>query len=459
MKKYFLVIAMALISGFSFGQQGIEFNHGTWKEVLAQAKQEDKLVFVDVYTSWCGPCKKMAAEVFPLKEVGDVFNPAFVNYKIDAEKGEGIQIAKQFGIKSYPTYLFVNGDGVLVYRSEGYNTAKFFLNEAAIAIKEKHDPKPLATWENEYRSGKRNKDFLIGYLKKRAIVKAPNGNLLEEVFPLLTPEELSNKDFLSMVFSFDPNMTFVPGGKFYNYVIGHNKEIDRITGKRDGYSLDLMDSGIMQYFNSDIIKNNKEKMLPVMLKAKKQLMNLQKKDEVDMNLKGLVMNYYKGTKNAKKLVPAAVDYVNSLMNLDIKRKIADDQKEYQKTREPFVSGKEDSTKMDNWASMQRVLANQKMLEVSYKFRDAAQAIYANVEDQKVLNQALTWIKMAEAYFPHFSNEAVYAGLLLKCGRKQDAVDMMRKASDDLFIKGKDKQKLLLGNVAKIQNGEPPQQLW
>ena len=52
-----------LCAGAVFAQ-GIEFSHGTWKEVLAKAKQEDKLVFIDVYTSWCGPCKKMAAKVF-----------------------------------------------------------------------------------------------------------------------------------------------------------------------------------------------------------------------------------------------------------------------------------------------------------------------------------------------------------------------------------------------------------
>jgi len=459
MKRYFLLSYLLLLTGALYAQ-GINFDHGTWKEVLAKAKAEDKLVFIDVYTSWCGPCKQMAAEVFPLKEVGDVFNPNFVNYKIDAEKGEGIAIAKQFGVKSYPTYLFVNGDGVLVYRSGSYNPAKIFLNEAAIAIKEKHDPKPLAAWDDEYSGGKRDKAFLIGYLKKRAVVKAPNGDILEQAFPLLGKEDLSNKEFLTAIFAFDPNMTFVPGGKFYNYVIEHPKEIDGLLGKREGYALSLMDAGMQQYFTTDIIKNNKEQMLPVMLASKKKLMELTKRDEIDVTLKGLVMNYYKGTKNAKMLVPAALDYVNNgLMKLDIPGKIAADKEEYQKKREPYITGKEDSTKVEGWASMQRVMAKPRMLELSYKLRDVAQAIYATVNDPKMLVQAIEWVKLAEGYFPHFSNEAVYAGLLLKCGRKQEAADMMTKASNDIFIKGKDKQKLLLGNVAKIQNGEAPEQLW
>lgn len=459
MKKYILLAILAILTMNTFAQ-GIDFSHGTWKEVLAKAKQEDKLVFVDVYTSWCGPCKKMVAEVFPLKEVGDVFNPAFVNYKIDAEKGEGIQIAKQFGVKSYPTYLFVNGDGVLIYRSGGYNPSKIFLNEAAIAVKEKHDPKPLAKWEDEYNSGKKDKDFLMGYIKKRAVVKAPNGPLLEEAFPLLEESDFSNKEFMSTVFAFDPNMTFVPGGKIYNYVLEHYKEIDQLLGKKEGYSLSLMDAGTQQYFNTDIIKNNKAQMLPVMLATKRQLMLLLKREESDVAVKGLVMSYYKGTKNAEKLIPAAQDYVNNgLMKLDIQGKIASDKLQYQKMREPYLTGKEDSTKVESWASMQRISANQQMVDVSYKLRDAAQAIYATVEDPKILEQAVKWVKMAENYFPHFSTEAVYAGLLLKLGKKNEAASMMIKASKDTFIQGNDKQKLLLSNVAKVKNGEFPEQLW
>ncbi|SMC39729.1 thioredoxin family protein [Pedobacter africanus] len=459
MKRYVLVACLMMFTGKLFAQ-GIEFSHGTWKEVLAKAKQEDKLVFVDVYTSWCGPCKKMVAEVFPLKEVGEVFNPNFVNYKIDAEKGEGIEIAKKFGVKSYPTYLFVNGDGELVYRSGGYNLPKIFLNEAAIAIKEKHDPKPLAKWEDEYTAGKRDKDFLKGYIRKRAVVKVPNGPLLEEVFPLLTANDLSDKDFMGSVFAFDPNMTFVPGGKFYGHVVANHAALDQLLGKREGYVLSLMDVGTQQYFNTDIIKNNREQLLPVMLATKRKLMELMKRDEIDVELKGLVMNYYKGTKNAKKLVPAAHDYVNnSLLNLDIQARIAADKAAYQKMREPYLSGKQDSTKVENWASMQRISANQKMVDFSYKLRSAAQAVYALVDDPKILTQAIEWAKMAESYFPHFSTEAVYAGLLMKIGKKTEAAEMMLKASKDGFIQGNDKQKLLLANVEKLKKGEAPEELW
>ena len=120
MKK---ILVLGVLLSFVFttrANEGIQFSEGTWKEILSMAKKENKLVFIDVFTSWCGPCKMMSAEIFPKKEVGTLFNASFVNYKIDAEKGEGIDIAKKFNVRAFPTYLFVNGDGQLIYRTTGY---------------------------------------------------------------------------------------------------------------------------------------------------------------------------------------------------------------------------------------------------------------------------------------------------------------------------------------------------
>ena len=94
MKK--LVLSIVILCGFSISllAQGIQFREGSWKEILEIAKKENKLVFVDNYTSWCGPCKKMVSEVFPLKEVGDFYNANFICYKLDCEKGDGVEWQK-----------------------------------------------------------------------------------------------------------------------------------------------------------------------------------------------------------------------------------------------------------------------------------------------------------------------------------------------------------------------------
>ncbi|GAH00631.1 unnamed protein product, partial [marine sediment metagenome] len=72
----------------TFGQ-GINFNVHSFEEAIKTAKAENKLIFVDAYTTWCGPCKWMSKNVFTEGKVGDYFNESFVNVKIDMEKGEG----------------------------------------------------------------------------------------------------------------------------------------------------------------------------------------------------------------------------------------------------------------------------------------------------------------------------------------------------------------------------------
>ena len=74
---------------------GIKFFEGSWEEVLAEAKKQNKPVFVDAYTSWCGPCKWMAKNIFTLESIGEFFNKNFVNYKFNMEKGEGPAFARK----------------------------------------------------------------------------------------------------------------------------------------------------------------------------------------------------------------------------------------------------------------------------------------------------------------------------------------------------------------------------
>ncbi len=61
---------------------GMQFvQHSSWTKILAKAKEENKLIFVDCYATWCGPCKKMAKEVFPLADVGAFYNANYINVK------------------------------------------------------------------------------------------------------------------------------------------------------------------------------------------------------------------------------------------------------------------------------------------------------------------------------------------------------------------------------------------
>lgn len=122
MKKIILVFIGLLISTVSFSQQtGIVFEHESWNQIVKKAKAEKKLIFMDAYTSWCGPCKQMSARVFPDKLVASYFNENFINAKIDMEEGEGPLLSNKFSVQAYPTLLFINPNtGKVVSQAIGF---------------------------------------------------------------------------------------------------------------------------------------------------------------------------------------------------------------------------------------------------------------------------------------------------------------------------------------------------
>lgn len=117
------------------GTTGIHFQTGKWEEVKALAKKENKLIFIDVYASWCGPCKRLKATTFSDEKVGKLYNEHFINVAFDGEKGEGIEIARQYKVTAYPTLLFVKPDGSVVKATKGFYEAPDFIKLAEGLIK------------------------------------------------------------------------------------------------------------------------------------------------------------------------------------------------------------------------------------------------------------------------------------------------------------------------------------
>lgn len=140
MKAYTIIFCLLLSLSFPAKSQ-IAFRDSswTWKAMLAEAKQQNKLIFMDAYAVWCGPCKWMTKNVFSVPEVGQVFNRNFINAYIDMEKGEGVALRKQYNIRFYPTYLFINGDGEVVHKVVGQTDTVSFIQHGLDAISPKRN--------------------------------------------------------------------------------------------------------------------------------------------------------------------------------------------------------------------------------------------------------------------------------------------------------------------------------
>ncbi len=156
MKMIFLMLPLAL-SALSASGQGVQFRDLTPEQAIAAAKAENKYVFVDVYTNWCGPCKMMDAQVFPLKELGDYFNPKYVSIKQNAEVGEvGPAFANEYGVKAYPTFIVLDGDGNLVHMFAGGVLDISFIDKVENAF----DPaKAFGALKKRYDAGERDPRF------------------------------------------------------------------------------------------------------------------------------------------------------------------------------------------------------------------------------------------------------------------------------------------------------------
>ncbi|RUT79403.1 thioredoxin family protein [Ancylomarina longa] len=109
------------------GNSGITFFTGSWEQAVELAKQENKPIFLDISTSWCGYCRRMKANVFTDADVAAFYNASFINVSLDAEHGEGSVLAGKYRVSAYPSFLFFNSDGSFSSQTAGYRNSDNFL--------------------------------------------------------------------------------------------------------------------------------------------------------------------------------------------------------------------------------------------------------------------------------------------------------------------------------------------
>src|SRR6476620_8838675 len=162
LRQKFAVLVFALIHGALLqAQNETHFDQSGYQSVLQRSKKEHKPVFYLVYADWCPHCTKMKAEVFKDSMVANFMNKNFVCASQDLEKGEGEFFKKKYGIRAFPTFLFLNESGALLYNFNGEYQSTAFLTE----VKNVLDPeKQLPYLEKQFYADPSNGNKCLAFL-------------------------------------------------------------------------------------------------------------------------------------------------------------------------------------------------------------------------------------------------------------------------------------------------------
>lgn len=257
MKKITLRLLLLFLTVQGFAQQqteGIRFIEGEkWENVLSMAQEKDKYIFMDCYTSWCGPCKALAKDIFTRKEVGDFFNAHFINVKYDMEKGVGIELKKHYqsNIIGFPTLLLINKEGKVVHQMAGFQEAEVLI----AGMKAGMEGKSLFAYRDKYTAGERDLNFIKEYVNalNGAFLKEEVEKVVQEYMQSIPVEKLQEKDVWELVGTYIKD----PYSPQFEYVV-FNMDKMAIRLNIDRYKLERQLSWAMEKALEKLIELKKD---------------------------------------------------------------------------------------------------------------------------------------------------------------------------------------------------------
>jgi len=378
MKKLILlttiVFIVALSDGFS-QNNSIRFQQKPWSEILAQAKKENKLIFMDAFASWCGPCKWMAANIFTNDTVADYYNKTFICSSFDMEKGEGMTLRSKYDVRAYPTLLFINSDGDLIHKKVGAaQKIQDYINLGNIALT---PGEGLIAYEKKYNEGNRDPLFIRTYLARLSDAYMPLNDVLDKYFASLKDEEKLTQANWNIIFNYVNDMN----SQEFGFLIKHGKEFEKISTK------DSVDSKISDVYLQALVQLTR---------------NAQMTDENYNALKLKIKQ--SGFAGADKVI------FTSDLNLYYTRG------EKQKYLDLAYSD------LDKYYSTDYNMLNR----ISWNVLQLC-SVYELSQSKKYLEKALSWMKKSIAAKSEPANNDVCAQILFKLGKHDEAIHHERTA--------------------------------
>jgi len=289
MKRSLIFIFLFSISLSSYAQ-GIEFVNVKWQEAMEMAKEQNKLMFVDSYAEWCGPCKRMAKNEFVKADVGEIYNENFINLKLDMESKNGRTFDSKYPVSAYPTMFFLDGDGNVIKKIRGGQKGEQLISMAKAAIKG-YDTS--GKYKEKYDAGDRSFEVVSSYIN--ALNKAGKPSLRISNMYLKSKPEITQDQMMK----FYHIATVDADSKIFDKMIENKDAIVSLVGA------DAFDKKVKSACNNTVEKAIEFETESLLDEAISKSKHLTKDGEIfGLNVK---MNYAKDMRNKGMFTSVAKD--------------------------------------------------------------------------------------------------------------------------------------------------------
>lgn len=434
-------IGLFLLPLLGWAQQGINFEHVSLEEALSQAQKENKLVFIDFYTDWCAPCKMMANGIFKETVVGDEYNKNYINIKVNAEK-EGVQAAKKYGVNAYPTLMFVNKDGDVMYKKVGTTDLDGVLRMSKEALISLKSGSSLADLEKEYPNNRTNEAFLKLYIDKSIQLGSKPYEAIEDYLKVQKSMKPNTSDMLD--FYLDKASSMLIGGKAQQILEENFDEFMAICTRNEERTVKQMKERFLVNTRTAALQEKNPEYMKLFISEWKKF-----EEENDEN-QDLLVNYQleylalsKDYSGYKKL---AKHYLDSLVTAKTLNEIkASDKAVY----DEYIKKNADDYSISGRGTKQQLLQGKEALEQVKKIGRVG-GTYLSIPDNTKADykQLLKWADYGITLLPDDNTMSIFKGsILYKLGKVKQAIAL--KESILANMKPGDKKRTVV--EAQIEN--------